>query len=330
MAITGTTGGDIEPNYNIVGDNNYRKVFKIPVGNIPDDEIEDYIRKIEKKLKKANRKLDYKIFLPDEDICYFLPINKKNQMKNKPETPDYNKIHDAIYPSKSSYMRIVPNSHFWTDLNQIAHSIDYQIEREKREKVLNEFKDYTSVYVGEPLTKDYILIGLGNSLTRGYILKPYKEVKLTPDIITAFTSIEQMIEYVESERFNLDGLLSLITNTINIGLNLTNGLKMERNEIYKRLDSERDYQDMVGKSGIRGDIPDEEKPVAEWVNYIEYHLSKAKDYVYHLQKDHALEEIRKVAALAVRAMEIHGCPERIMPERIGGIDVKEYLSGKSE
>jgi hypothetical protein len=56
--------------------------------------------------------------------------------------------------------------------------------------------------------------------------------------------------------------------------------------------------------------PDEEKPVAEWINYIEYHLSKAKEKVYHLDTQAALAEIRKVTALGVRTMEIHGAPER--------------------
>lgn len=113
----------------------------------------------------------------------------------------------------------------------------------------------------------------------------------------------------------------MINNTIKVDINLTNGLKMEREHVYKRIDGERDYQDIVGKSGQRGDTPDEEKPVSEWVNYIEYHLSKAKDKVYHLRKEDALEELRKVAALAVRAMEIHGCPERRMPSRIGNLNV---------
>ena len=42
--------------------------------------------------------------------------------------------------------------------------------------------------------------------------------------------------------------------------------------------------------------PDEEKSVAEWVNYIEYHLTKAKDKVYHLRTDDALAELRKAGA----------------------------------
>jgi hypothetical protein len=239
---------------------------------------------------------------------------------NMPEQPDLQKIHDALYSKNSAsyYMHVIPNSHFWTDLDQIVHSIQYELDRQKREK---EVKDNNTSYVGEPLTRDYILIGLGNSLTHGYKLKQHKDVKLNPKDFIIFTSIEQMIEYVESERFNLEGFSSIISNTINVGFNLTNGLKMERREVYERIDLERKYQDIVGKSGQRSDTPDEEKPVAEWLNYIEYHLSKAKDCNYHLRKDNALDELRKVAALAVRAIEIHGCPERRMPARIGKITI---------
>jgi len=88
---------------------------------------------------------------------------------------------------------------------------------------------------------------------------------------------------------------------------------MKRIEIYNRIDGERNYQD--ANWGTRREIegtPDEEKPVAEWVNYIEYHLSKAKERIYHLDTEGALHELRKVTALGVRAMEIHGCPERII------------------
>lgn len=87
---------------------------------------------------------------------------------------------------------------------------------------------------------------------------------------------------------------------------------MERTEIYNRINGERDYQDANWGSRRQMDgTPDEEKSVAEWINYIEYHVSRAKERVYHLNTEDALCELRKVAALAVRAMEIHGCPERI-------------------
>ena len=86
---------------------------------------------------------------------------------------------------------------------------------------------------------------------------------------------------------------------------------MERKQVYERIDGERNYQDEVwGVRRTLDDTPDEEKPVAEWINYIEYHLSKAKERVYHLDTEGALAEMRKIAALAVRTIEIHGCPER--------------------
>lgn len=86
---------------------------------------------------------------------------------------------------------------------------------------------------------------------------------------------------------------------------------MKREEIYNRIDGERNYQDEAwGTRRTLDGTPDKDKPVAEWINYIEYHISKAKDKVYHLDTLGATDELRKVAALAVRAMEIHGCPMR--------------------
>ena len=92
-------------------------------------------------------------------------------------------------------------------------------------------------------------------------------------------------------------------------------MKMKRKEVYYLIDVERDYQDRrwdndsetrAGKS----DFPDSEKSIAEWLNYIEFHLNEAKHAVYALEPKKATASIRKIAALAVRAMEIHGAPER--------------------
>ncbi len=135
-----------------------------------------------------------------------------------------------------------------------------------------------------------------------------------------FSDIDQIIEFVkglpivESDDgmgLSKDYLLTALENTKKRGLKLKQIIKMERKEVYKRIDDERDYQDMRWNNNLRSDeIPDEDKPVAEWLNYIEYHLDKAKNANYQLNKEESLAELRKVAALAVRAMEIHGCPER--------------------
>jgi len=295
---------DTKINYNIVGDNGIKKVFKIPIGNIPDEEIKDYIRKIAEKFKKANQQI------ADLDCGIYPNVYHEDEL-NLLTNP--NKM-------QTNYMHVIPNSHFWTDLNQILYSIQHELDRQKREL---EVKDNNSIYIGEPLTADYIVIGLYNSLTHGYRLKQKEKPDNGECSYESFKSIIEMIKYVQSQEFTLEKFYNLIDDTIKNGLNLTNGLKMERKDVYKCIDVERNYQDIVGKSGQRGDIPDEEKPVSEWVNYVEYHLSKAKDEVYHLRKDNALEELRKIAALAVRAMEIHGCPERRMPDRIGNITVNK-------
>ena len=90
---------------------------------------------------------------------------------------------------------------------------------------------------------------------------------------------------------------------------------MERKDVYECIDTERDYQDLRW-SPLReaNDTPDESKPPAEWINYMEWHIGLAKKAVYLLNDEEALAEVRKVAALAVRCLEIHGCPERVIPE----------------
>jgi len=90
---------------------------------------------------------------------------------------------------------------------------------------------------------------------------------------------------------------------------------MERQEVYSRIDTERQYQDLRwSPRREKNETPDESKPPAEWINYMEFHLSEAKKEVYFLNEEEALAQVRKVAALAVRCLEIHGCPEREIPE----------------
>jgi len=74
---------------------------------------------------------------------------------------------------------------------------------------------------------------------------------------------------------------------------------MERKQVYQLIDSERDYQN----SKPPRPKSDSETSVAEWLLYMDYHLSKAKGQTYWLLNDDALESIRKIAALAVACME---------------------------
>ena len=89
----------------------------------------------------------------------------------------------------------------------------------------------------------------------------------------------------------------------------TNTTNMDRIDIFNRITGERLYQDMMYANREDG-VPDNQKPVSEWLNYIEYHLQKAKNHNYKIEKEESIHELRKIAALAVAAMEVHGCPAR--------------------
>jgi hypothetical protein len=199
--------------------------------------------------------------------------------------------------ARANFMRVIPNSHFWTDLTQLVNSIEFG-------------------WLNAEIGKEYILIGLQNTINNGYklkILNDFDADKLKELCNEIFYSIDDMIEYVRSAEYKENTLYLMLLKTLQMGFNLTNGLKMKRTDVYKLIDGERDYQDATWVARRTADgTPDEEKPVAEWINYIEYHLSKAKERVYHLDTEGALAEIRKVTALGVRTMEIHGAPERII------------------
>jgi hypothetical protein len=204
--------GNYKPNYNIVGDNRIRKVFKIPVGKMTPKETEKTINKLKKLYKMAN----------------------------------------------ANYMHVVPNSHFWTDLKQILTSLDYYYESEKRKNLPKE----PNVYYGEnEMSKEYLLIGLNNSKKHGYKLKVVDK-EATGEVPYMFGDIDGMLEFIKNRTFELksdyEDLEQTIKFTLECGLNLTNGLKMERQDVYKRLDGERDYQD--AKWGVRREAdgtPDE-------------------------------------------------------------------------
>ena len=224
-------------------------------------------------------------------------------------------------------MHVEPNSHFYTMLEQLITSIELDIQWHAVKKLKGdnqiENDDYPVVDMYEPLTPEYLIIGLCNSQKHGY------EIKFNPKNIKEkhtgvyFGDIAGMKEYLRIYRDNLEpnwtlkNFKEILEESINNGYNLDNGIKMERTEVYKCLDTERDYQDLKWSTRRTLDgTPDEEKPPAEWISYIEYHVSAAKNEVYVLDTPAALAHVRKVAALAVRCLELHGCPERVIPEEL--------------
>jgi len=219
-----------------------------------------------------------------------------------------------------NYSHVEPNSHFWTDLDMLIRTLEFDIDwyetKEQREERIKT-ADYPIVDMYEPLTPEFLIVGLENSLKNGYELKRVDKTKTIEGTII-FKDIHDIIHLIEDE--GCDGfnkLLNILNNTLNNGYNLNNGIKMERTEVYKCLDTERDYQDLRWSTRRTLDgTPDEEKPPAEWINYMEHHISAAKKGVYELDTEEALAQVRKVAALAVRCLELHGCPERVIPEEL--------------
>ena len=77
---------------------------------------------------------------------------------------------------------------------------------------------------------------------------------------------------------------------------------MKREDVYKLIDGERDYQDNRWNDADRN-VHDKDKSIAEWIIYMEKLLSDAQSKVYYLDPEGALEFIRKTTAVGVACME---------------------------
>lgn len=74
---------------------------------------------------------------------------------------------------------------------------------------------------------------------------------------------------------------------------------MERSKVYEAIDSERAYQQAEGK-------PDQ-RDMTAWLESIKYYLDNARSADY---LEDVAEELRKVGALVVAALEQYGCEPR--------------------
>lgn len=80
-----------------------------------------------------------------------------------------------------------------------------------------------------------------------------------------------------------------------------------RGLVYLLVDEERDYQDSDPHGEGHDDIS---LSVADWLVFIEKKLNEAKDHVYSLDSHKAMGSVRKIAALAIAAMEHKPVPSR--------------------
>lgn len=81
--------------------------------------------------------------------------------------------------------------------------------------------------------------------------------------------------------------------------------KMDRSTVYCVIDSERSYQEQIWKR------PEHDHSATEFLVYIDHYVKKAFAKVSTEDGEQgALVDLRKIAALAVAAMEQHGAPFR--------------------
>ena len=82
-----------------------------------------------------------------------------------------------------------------------------------------------------------------------------------------------------------------------------------RNEVYRAIDSERDYQNALGCDRVeKWEVP---HTTGEELSLIATYLRRAQDaYADRPGDAAALEVVRKIAGMCVRCMENHGAPSR--------------------
>lgn len=88
---------------------------------------------------------------------------------------------------------------------------------------------------------------------------------------------------------------------------------MERQEVYKLIDGEREYQNEI----VGNKYSHVAHPVAAEILMMEEYIQRARELWTDVKGDEAaLDMVRKVAGLAVRCMENHGAPERVYKVKI--------------
>lgn len=88
--------------------------------------------------------------------------------------------------------------------------------------------------------------------------------------------------------------------------------KTSRSEVYAAIDGERAYQDARRGNSARANV-DDNRDLGSMLTLIDVYVGKAKDGFSGPSpagRETALHQLRKVAALAVLAMEYHGAPTR--------------------
>jgi len=75
---------------------------------------------------------------------------------------------------------------------------------------------------------------------------------------------------------------------------------MTREDVFDLVDNEREYQNSLSHHSKE---IDEATSVAAWLVYMEKLITEAKECVYQLDEESALEHVRKATAVGVACME---------------------------
>jgi len=96
----------------------------------------------------------------------------------------------------NNYVYVVPNSHFWTDLNQLTNALEI-----------------------DPPSKEYILIGLDNTIKNGYDIQLINsDIKHDTPVVK---SVNDIINYINDDKTYSNNILFLMLNyMIHFGYNL--------------------------------------------------------------------------------------------------------------
>jgi hypothetical protein len=94
---------------------------------------------------------------------------------------------------------------------------------------------------------------------------------------------------------------------------------LARADVYRAIDSERDYQIAMAAKAHGDPSNDGKKKLEEFVLYMDAYMTTLKHELSTVWGPDAyagpLQTLRKVVALGVAAMEIHGAPPRISPTK---------------
>jgi hypothetical protein len=98
--------------------------------------------------------------------------------------------------------------------------------------------------------------------------------------------------------------------------------RQTRQEVYEAIDSERDYQDSLwgntlsGNRAPKDDQQGGDRSLDEFAMYLGGYANDLEHAASHyVANEEKKDIIRKIAALAVSAMEQHGAPHRVIPDQ---------------